>query len=138
MTTDPLDPNAFLAEHLDGTAADDASTGHVHLKVGDVATAREFYAETLGFAVTAEVPGAVFLAAGGYHHHLAANTWGSDGAGERPAGLGLGSFTIAVPAPADIDAAAERLDAAGHAYERTASGLSVADPWGTTVHLMAA
>src|SRR5690606_14167484 len=76
MSTLYLDPNAFLQEHLTERAVDtpvigDAQVGHVHLQVGDIASAREFYVERLGFEQTATYgPSALFVSAGGYHHHM--------------------------------------------------------------------
>jgi catechol 2,3-dioxygenase len=135
MGSAALDPNAFLAEHLGSDADGTIVPGHAHLKVGDLDAAREFYGDTLGFAVTAETNGAIFLAVGGYHHHLAANTWGSSGAGIRPASLGLGSLEITLPNAAELAAVADRLDTAGLAHERTDAAITVLDPWGTPVHL---
>jgi catechol 2,3-dioxygenase len=51
--------------------------GHVHLKTADLQRVKDFYVEILGFDVVAEIPKALFIAAGGYHHHLAFNTWES-------------------------------------------------------------
>jgi len=85
MATLFLDPNGFLQENLTESAVDQpviggARVGHVHLQVGDVATARDFYVNQLGFSATAEIPGsAVFVSAGRYHHHMAMNTWNSSG-----------------------------------------------------------
>ena len=68
-----------------------AQVGHVHLSVGDIASAAEFYVSKLGFDRTIEIPGqAVFVSAGGYHHHMAMNVWNSRGAGPRMPTLGLG------------------------------------------------
>ncbi|MET0862133.1 MAG: VOC family protein [Microbacterium sp.] len=128
-----LDPNTFIEQHLERETAGIPDMGHVHLKVGDLTAAREFYEGVLGFAVTAEADGAIFLSAGGYHHHLAANTWGSAGAAARPTTLGLGSVGVVVPAASDLDALVDRLESAAVAYERTDAALSVADPWGTTL-----
>ena len=133
MGSAALDPNAFLEEHLERETAGIADVGHVHLKVGEIEAARAFYEGVLGFAVTAEAEGAIFLSAGGYHHHLAANTWGSAGAGARPQTLGLGSVEVVVPAASDLDALVARLDTAGVDYDRTDAALTVADPWGTAV-----
>ncbi|MFN8137444.1 MAG: VOC family protein [Propionicimonas sp.] len=101
MDTLWLDPNAFLAEHLTDTARNYLETapdrrpalagtqaqvvGHVHLKVGQTDRARDFYVDTLGFEVTAELPGALFVSAGGYHHHMAMNTWQTAGIGHSAA-----------------------------------------------------
>ena len=105
MGTVFLDPNRFLQEHmteraLEGAGFGDAQVGHVHLSVGDTASAAEFYVSKLGFARTIEIPGqAVFVSAGGYHHHMAMNVWNSKGAGRRQPTLGLGQVEIVVPAP---------------------------------------
>ncbi|HLS26920.1 MAG TPA: VOC family protein, partial [Beutenbergiaceae bacterium] len=81
MDTIFLDPNEYLRRHLDEAAVaagpDRAGeVGHVHLQVGDIPTARKFYIDALGFETTVDTyPGALFAAAGGYHHHVAMNTW---------------------------------------------------------------
>jgi catechol 2,3-dioxygenase len=153
MDTLFLDPNAFLAEHLTDAARDLLETapdrrpalaggeaqvvGHVHLKVGQTAHAKDFYVNTLGFDVTAELPGALFVSAGGYHHHMAMNTWGTAGVGLRAPGLGLGQVAIEVPAVGNVLDAARRLTARGLpvALESgpDAATLSVEDPWGNLV-----
>jgi len=139
MATLPLDPNAYLRAHLTRPAIDQGPAlagriGHVHLQVGDIATARDFYVDTLGFEATvASYPGALFAAAGGYHHHLGMNTWNSRGAGPRAARLGLGNLSITVPTPDDLDAITARLRARGWAYGHTGSSIEVADPWNTDV-----
>lgn len=138
MGSAALDPNAFLNEHLGKAAAEAAATvGHVHLRVGDLQQARTFYADTLGFAVTAEADGALFYAAGGYHHHLATNTWNSAGAAPRAATSGLGSFTVHLGDEAALLAVAQRLSDAGLTFTQDASLITVNDPWGNTVRLLA-
>src|SRR5258708_32479 len=115
MSTLFLDPNAFLQEHLteqgiEGAGWGDARVGHVHLSVGDVAAAREFYVTRLDWDATIEIPGqALFVSAGQYHHHMAMNVWNSRGAGRRQATLGLGQVEIVVPTPDDLGALGERL-----------------------------
>jgi catechol 2,3-dioxygenase len=133
MGSAPLDPNAFITQHGSEQPAGAATLGHVHLKVGDLTQARRFYVDVLGFEVTSETDGALFMSAGGYHHHLAANTWSSQGAGTRSTTAGLGSFSVLVPTGSEIDALGERLSAAGLRHERTADGLTVTDPWGNRV-----
>ena len=135
MGSAPLDPNDFIARHLGQTSDGTAAMGHVHLKVGDLVRAREFYVDTLGFAVTSEVNEALFMSVGGYHHHLAANVWGSAGSGDRPDTLGLGSFTVRLAGPAELDAVAGRLDAAGIDYQHAEDSIAVADPWGNQIYL---
>src|SRR5690606_41495996 len=99
-----LDRNAFRREHLtpealEGATATDAPTGgHVHLSVGDVDTARAFYVDALGFDTTATLGNtALFVSAGGYHHHMAMNVWSSLGAGPRMPALGLGGIVRQLP-----------------------------------------
>ena len=142
MDSLPLDPNAFVNTHITAAAADapagePAVVGHVHLQVGDVPAARRFYVDTVGFEATAEMPSALFVSAGGYHHHLAMNTWRSMGAGPRAVTLGLGEVSIVVPTADDVAALADRLDHHGVAtsYDRGASAgeagaaLRFDDPW---------
>ncbi|WP_375288514.1 VOC family protein [Sphingomonas sp.] len=88
MTTEPID-GAGVRAAADGAwhgAPEDMVVGHVHLQVGDLAAAEAFWAQRLGFDVTRRLPGALFLGAGGYHHHVAANVWNSRGAGPRAPG----------------------------------------------------
>ena len=138
-----LDPQRFLEAHLTEAASaalhDAAATvGHVHLQVGDVPLARDFYADALGFAVTMQAPGALFVSAGGYHHHLAVNVWNSRGAGPRASTLGLGGVTITVPARAELDAAADRLRARGVTVADDGRSLAMDDPWRNRVVLQVA
>ena len=113
--------------------------GHVHLQVRDVAEAEAFYSGVLGFDVMVRgFPGALFVAAGGYHHHLGLNTWSSRGGAAPPAGSrGLDRYRIDLPARADVDAAAARLADAGHVPVPGDDGLRVTDPSGNAVVLAA-
>ena len=139
METLYLDPNLYLSQNLteDGlnlTAARPAKVGHVHLQVGDVERARKFYVDALGFEPTAwNYPGALFASAGGYHHHVAMNTWQSAGAGPRAARLGLGDVAIAVPERVDLDMLVERLKRARIPFADLEDAVVVRDPWGTQV-----
>ena len=72
--------------------------GHVHLKVADLERSLKFYRDVLGFEVTTTRPGAVFLSAGGYHHHIALNTWESLG-GQPPAPGTTGLYHVAILYP---------------------------------------
>jgi catechol 2,3-dioxygenase len=136
MATLYLDPNAFLREHLTeeaalgATAADAASVGHVHLSVGDVATARAFYVDALGFDETAGLGNqAVFMSAGGYHHHMAMNVWNSRGAGPRMPALGLGRVDLALPDADALGELGERLRHHGFAVRDDGRSLRFDDPW---------
>jgi catechol 2,3-dioxygenase len=144
MSTVFLDPNRFLQENLTETGAEsgvqgDAGVGHVHLKVGDIATAREFYVGVLGFDVTAEFGNqALFVSAGGYHHHLGMNTWQSAGAGTRTPALGLGEVSIEVPDADTLGAVRERVTARGLALRDDERELEVLDPWANRVRIAVA
>ncbi len=134
MDTRYLDPNTFLQAHLTDAAPAQplslASVGHVHLKVGDIPAARAFYSDTLGFEVTNEFGSqALFVSAGGYHHHLGMNTWQSRGARDRAPALGLGEVTIQLPTPDDLGALRERLAAARISTRDDGRTLTFDDPW---------
>lgn len=139
MGTEYLDPNEFLARWYDpdmiaSTSNDSnasAMIGHVHLQVGDIPTARVFYEGILGFDVTLDMGSALFLSAGGYHHHIGMNTWNSAGAGPRAASLGLGDVRIMVPEREDVEALAERLRFHQIGSEDDGRTLRLVDPWGT-------
>lgn len=139
IATLPLDPNHFLNGHLDEQAVQQAhdrpaTVGHVHLCVGDVATARSFYVDRLGFEVTVEVGGqALFVSAGRYHHHMAMNTWTSSGAGRRRATLGLGLIRIELPAPDDLGSLGERLSHHQIPVADDGRTLGFDDPWGNRI-----
>lgn len=110
--------------------------GHVHLHVLDVPRAARFYSEVFGFEVMYRgYPGAVFLAAGGYHHHLAVNSWAQ---GERPAEgtmAGLIQFQVNVPDAAAREALGARLVAAGAPLDEDDEGLSTMDPEGNRIRV---
>jgi catechol 2,3-dioxygenase len=135
MAVDPLDVNGILAE-LDGDDGDwqglaaGTRIGHIHLRVADLQQAADFYHKLLGFDVVAQMPGALFVSAGGYHHHIGLNTWQSRGAPEPPAdAAGLRSFTIDVPDVHEQVRIVERLEAVGIDIERQPHGVSGRDPW---------
>jgi catechol 2,3-dioxygenase len=143
MATLPLDLQDLAGEltaappQRDAGMAPDTTMGHVHLQVADLAVAEAFYADALGFEVMVRsYPGALFVAAGGYHHHLGLNTWASaDGPPRDPAARGLRDVAIALPNTAERDAAAARLAAAGHAARPDGDDLLVTDPFGIDLRL---
>jgi catechol 2,3-dioxygenase len=130
-----LPPQRYLEQHLteeslEGQRGTAAGVGHVHLQVGDVQIARDFYVGTLGFEKTAGWHGqALFVSAGGYHHHMAMNVWNSRGAGPRKDTLGLGEVLIEVPSGDDVGALADRLKVAGVPAHHTGAELRFEDPW---------
>ncbi|MBA4248619.1 MAG: glyoxalase [Microbacterium sp.] len=141
MATLFLDPNGFLREHLTDEAlaahgSAPAVIGHVHLSVGDVATAQHFYVDQLGFDLTTAFAGqAIFVSAGGYHHHMAMNVWRSSGAGRRMPALGLGQVDLVLPNADELGATAERLQHHGIAVRNDGRTLELDDPWGTLLRL---
>jgi catechol 2,3-dioxygenase len=142
MSTEPLDLDALMAagagEPWTGMPAG-TKMGHLHLHVGEIDRAGEFYADALGFAPTVRsYPGALFLSAGGYHHHLGLNTWAGPLAAEPTEGdARLLEWTIVAPGPAAA-AAAQRVADAGYPAVESDGGWLLTDPWGTSLRLRAA
>lgn len=143
MTTLPLDVHDLLEELDDpaGEAFDGLPTGtvmgHVHLKVAAVPEAVRFYRDGVGFSVMATLGRqAVFLGAGGYHHHIAANVWESAGAGAPPAGsAALRLATIVVPDAGERERALARLAELGHQHRDDSTDPIVVDPSGNPLVL---
>jgi catechol 2,3-dioxygenase len=143
MTTLPLDVDNLLGELQEPQSAPfdglPAATvmGHVHLKVARVPETIAFYREVLGFALMAQLgPYAAFLSAGGYHHHLGANTWESAGASPPPLGAAaLRHASIVLPEAAARDAVIERLEIAGLPLRAHEAGPMIDDPSGNTLLL---
>jgi catechol 2,3-dioxygenase len=138
MTTDPLDVPDLVraAQGAPWQGMPDGTTlGHVHLHVGDLDTARDFYHRALGLDVTGwHYPGALFRSAGGYHHHLGANTW-SPGPAASVDEARLLHWELVLPDEACVVQAAQNLKAGGYPTEPLPRGLATADPWGTALHL---
>jgi catechol 2,3-dioxygenase len=114
--------------------------GHVHLHVGDLERARAFFSDGLGFdRMTWSYPGALFLGAGGYHHHLGTDIWAGSGALPPLDGVArLLEWTIELPDVASVAVASCSLAEAGYAAEKVADGEIVTrDPWGTAIRVRA-
>lgn len=110
------------------TESTHADIGHVHLRVADLDRAVGFYRDLIGLEVRNEIDGAAFLAFGGYHHHLALNTWSSEGGGPPAAGTtGLHHFAIRFGRRRDLAAAAKRLLDAGVAIDSSSDCGGIAD-----------
>jgi catechol 2,3-dioxygenase len=145
MTTEPVDVESLRQEVpiLDKPWSGlPASTriGHIHLQVSHLNVARTFYHQLLGFTVMQEsYPGALFVAAGGYHHHIGLNTWRSRAAAPRHSqATGLASFQIQVPDAPTLKQLTTRLQEAGQAVKPTAeNSIQVADADGIVVILSA-
>jgi len=143
MTSLPLD-TADLVSVLDDAASapfdglpPGTVMGHVHLRVSEIAPTVAFYGDALGFDLMAQLGAhAAFLSAGGYHHHLGANTWESAGAGQAPGGYAtLRHATIVLPSAAARDALAER---AGGAADEVDRAPVILDPSGNRLALAVA
>jgi catechol 2,3-dioxygenase len=136
MTVDPLDLQAIYDEGAGEWSgiAPGTTMGHVHLQVGDVEAAKRFYVDLLGFDIMAQMPSALFVSAGGYHHHLGLNSWHTRGAAAPPAGFaGLRQFVIHAQGAAN--AVADRLAEAGVFFEQEGNVLRFRDPWNNGIEL---
>jgi catechol 2,3-dioxygenase len=141
MATLPLDLDALAGEDGDQPEAPmpaGTTMGHVHLNVADLEDTESFYAGVLGFEVTVRgYPGALFVSAGGYHHHVGLNTWAGEGAPPPPEGSrGLRWFELRVPPP-ELDAIEGRLKDAGMEAEREDGGIRTSDPSGNGILIAA-
>ena len=143
MFTAPLDMHGLL-ETVRGQeprprSSADLVVGHVHLHVGDLTRALAFYGDALGLERMASLPGAAFLAAGGYHHHLGVNTWAGEGLGPAPPRtVGLCRWTIVLDTADQVDAVARRLAATGVETQRRDGALHARDPWDIALSVIAA
>lgn len=141
MTTSPLDARS-LVELASGASWSGlpagARIGHIHLHVDDLAAAGAFYHDALGLdKVVWSYPGALFLSAGGYHHHVGANTWAA-GAPRADAGdARLLEWELVLPGRGDADAAARSLGEAGHGASASSEGWRTTDPGGNGLLLLA-
>jgi catechol 2,3-dioxygenase len=141
MATDPVDFADLIEaagdERWSGMPAG-TTMGHLHLHVGDLGDAAAFYSEGLGFdRMVWHYPGALFLAGGGYHHHLGTNTWAGAGAtAPAPEDAQLLEWTIKLPSSSDLDAVAESLARRGYPAEAEGTALVTHDPWNTQLRLL--
>jgi catechol 2,3-dioxygenase len=141
MTTLPLDVESLLGELEDPQSEpfdglpQGTVMGHVHLKVAAIGDTVVFYRDVLGFALMAQLgPYAAFLSAGGYHHHLGANTWESAGASPPPPGAAaLRHATIVLPDRTERDRVIERIERSGQVLQESSTGPVVRDPSGNAL-----
>lgn len=142
MRTDPVDLDDLLASAGDSQwqgAPRGTTVGHVHLHVGDLEAARAFYLEGLGFDCTAwSYPGALFFAAGGYHHHLGTNIWAGRGASPQEGDEAqLIDWSLVLAEDAAREALVEQLRRQKIAVEGSPSAFALRDPWGTCLRVRA-
>ncbi|WP_408960661.1 VOC family protein [Natrinema sp. 74] len=127
MGTYPLD-----LEAVESAAAGDAGLpagtdiGHVHLEVSSLEAFREFYMDTVGFELQVDEPGAVFVSAGGYHHHIGANTWNHRSG--PVGGRGLSWFEVLLPDTEALDVIQARIDDSQYPITETENGIAVTGP----------
>jgi catechol 2,3-dioxygenase len=144
MATLPLDLRRLAdelsaAEGPQPTVPAGTVMGHVHLQVAGIPDAEAFYHGVLGFDVTTRgYPGALFVSAGGYHHHLGLNTWHSAGSGPAaPGSVGLRSYEVVLPDRAELDRVLGRVRDAGlQAEARGEDSAAVRDPSDNLVVLL--
>jgi catechol 2,3-dioxygenase len=139
MATDPLDledlARAAGAGRWQGVPAG-TRLGHIHLYVDDLGRAGDFYHRGLGLdRINLEFPGALFMSAGGYHHHLGTNTWAAGAPEAEEGDARLLEWRIQLPGSGDVAGAAESLAAAGYRVEHSGSDALATDPWGTKLRL---
>ena len=137
MGADPLDLDALLTESSGDDGAGLASgtrIGHVHLHVSRLADAERFYVDVLGFELMQRYgPSALFVSAGGYHHHFGLNTWAGVGAPPPPPGaLGLDHVVVRLTA-AGVAGVVDRLRAASIPFETASGGALARDPAGNAI-----
>ncbi len=139
MATEPLDLAALMraGEGRPWEGMPRGTTmGHMHLHVGDLREAEAFYHVTLGLdKMVWSYPGALFLSAGGYHHHLGVNTWAAGATAPGDTDAQLQEWELVLPTSDDVERARASLVAAGHAAEASADGVLARDPWGTRLRL---
>lgn len=138
MTTDPLDIGDVIAA-AQGTTWNGVpahtTIGHVHLHVGDLNLAEAFYHRALGLDKTVwSYPGALFLSAGGYHHHLGTNVW-FPGPAATDDEARLLEWEIVVPSPDDVVSAARSMRDARYTVDDTGNGVRFEDPWRTPLRV---
>lgn len=151
MVTDPLDTDSLLRQAGDGASGlpSDTRIGHIHLQVSDLNQAQKFYCDVLGFDLmqrfpptrgTGRDPSALFLSAGGYHHHVGLNIWAGAGAPPPPPdAVGLRHYVISVPDETELARLTARLKAAEVPFSRstlagsTSGTLLVRDPSGNGI-----
>lgn len=141
MAVDPVDIKGVLAEAEQDDAPwsgfpDSTRVGHIHLQIGDIPQAKVFYHDILGFDIVASMPSALFVSAGGYHHHIGMNTWHSRNAPAAPADTaGLRFFSLELASEEARATVVARLTAAGVPVTQTPDAVIVQDPWQNTVVL---
>jgi catechol 2,3-dioxygenase len=113
--------------------------GHVHLYVGDIGLAEAFYHSGLGLdKIVWNYPGALFMSAGGYHHHVGVNTWAEGSPTATDEDARLLDWELVLPSAGEANEAAAALEGAGYQIERSGETVRARDPWGTALRFQSA
>ena len=127
ISTEPLDLASIEAAATGGAQVPSGTDiGHIHLEVSSLEAFHDFYVDGIGFEVQTEVPAALFVSAGGYHHHIGANTWNHRSG--AIGGRGLFWFEVIVPEPRTLDVIRERIRDSHYTVTEVADGLAVTGP----------
>jgi catechol 2,3-dioxygenase len=141
MASEPVDVASLLADAGNESwsgAPSGTTIGHVHLYVRDIDQAAAFYHDALGFDKIAwSYPGALFMSAGGYHHHLGTNTWAAGAALATDDDARLLEWELLLPDASSVSAAAESLASRSYTVEQSGADAVARDPWGTQLRIVA-
>ncbi|GAC1397356.1 MAG: catechol 2,3-dioxygenase [Ktedonobacteraceae bacterium] len=141
MVSDPIDLDALMAEGRQDTSVwsglpAQTTLGHMHLRVANIPQGVQFYHGILGFDIVQQMPSALFVSAGGYHHHIGMNIWESRNGPQPPHNaVGLRFFTIQLPDEAELAKVLARLEAVEWPVEPQQHGVVLRDPWGNRILL---
>jgi catechol 2,3-dioxygenase len=141
MASDAIDFENFFAEMRGDTTwsglPDGTRLGHMHLQIANLEQAQAFYVDLLGFDLVSRFPGALFVSAGGYHHHIGMNIWNSRNAPPTPAtAAGLEYFTVLLPNDEELKSLVERFTAAGVSFEQSDHQITIHDPWNNQLRII--
>lgn len=142
MATKPLDVRSVI-ESAQGRKWDGVPPGtrigHVHFHVGDIVEAERFYHEAVGLdKIVWSYPGALFMSAGGYHHHVGVNTWAAGAVPASDDDARLLDWELVMPDDESLESAVRSMESAGFPVERTDAGTISRDPWGIRLRLRSA
>jgi catechol 2,3-dioxygenase len=139
MSTKPLDVQSVVAsaegKKWDGMPAG-TKIGHVHFYVGDIDKAAGFYHAGLGLdKIVWNYPGALFMSAGGYHHHVGVNTWAEGAPPASDEDARLIDWELILPDSASAESAGKSIESAGYPVDRSEGYVVASDPWGTRIRV---
>ncbi|MEO8069980.1 MAG: VOC family protein, partial [Acidobacteriota bacterium] len=133
MASDPLDTAGLLRAGAGAPFAGlvtGTTIGHVHFYVDDLKQAASFYHQGLGLdQMVWSFPGALFMAAGGYHHHVGANIWAAGSRVATEDDAKLVEWELVMPTLEDVRAAGDSVRRAGHDVTSGADDEVASDPW---------